>query len=448
MEVIKVDTALMGRFGLLTGMVANLARHRAESVIGAFTLPASWVAKSAGISERSAVSAIQELQAAGFIQHAAGGGDSGKPKQYRLATQTPANFAGVLGGLYRRDFKGVHILQGSTTDAMRLELLGWDLTESDADMVLAEYPAAWVAAKLADCRERRKGAKNPSGYLKAALASIEIESERRKVIDRLKAEAAQLRKAANRDLAEAIAERATMLQGRAKAAAEAEALAWWRGLDEAGKVAVEAEYVSWCPAGMGGGLFGFRPEDSGLSAGWLVQHWGQRAQRLVGMRCTGCDVQADGRLIWLTIATGPAGIALADYGETDEAGKVPNGRKMLVDEGDGNRTAWARAWVGQLRESGVDAATWKGGCCQATGGELVPIASQENAWHANEKHWAGQALRLLAGGKLAIAAHLLDNAQLWRGLASRIDIETAGPDDHPFDALKMALAAAGGIAHV
>jgi hypothetical protein len=342
----------------------------------------------------------------------------------------------------------VQILHPSTAAEMRLELLGWDLTEEDTDMVLESYPPPWIAAKLDDCRERRKSRKNPSGYLKAALASIEIESERTRVIRRLKAEAAAQRKAADRELSATVAQRAGWLQGRARAAAEVQALAWWRGLTEVEQVAVEAAYQAAYPLAVGGGLWGFRPEDSHLSANWLLEHWGKVAQVVAGDRFIGTDVQADGRLFWLLVQAGPAGPVLADWGITHEAATVPaaGAAGMLVDEGDGNRTAWVRAWVAELRRQGIEAAGWKGGD-HASGADLVAIGDGTGTgFHANEKHWAGVALKLLNSGKLSVAAKLLNHNQqeLWTGLASRLDLETRATDDHPFDAFKLAMAAGAG----
>lgn len=71
---------------------------------------------------------------------------------------------------------------------------------------------------------------------------------------------------------------------------------------------------------------------------------------------------------------------------------------------------------------------------------------EPNAVHGNERHWAGEALAVLDGGGVKVRAELLgDHYDLWHSLASRLDLETAGGDDHWFDGLKMGLAMAKGV---
>lgn len=426
--------------GKSAALVAVECAHLAAHSLGPFPLSYGDLRRRYGMTANTAKTALTALLESGAVAEV-GAGSRGR-KLYRWQSATISKIDTVGRGLYKEDFKGCQKLIQSE---LQLQLQRWHLDADEARQIIATYPAAWITAKLDDCESRRRRAGNPAGYLRAALASIEVPAERRRVVQRLREAARRRRQAADAELAARIGARAVDLRARFAARAEVAALDWWRGLDRQAADDLAAEYAAAYPIAANGGLWAFRPGDSPVSTGWLVEQWAGRVQRLPGTAAVGIDVQADGRLFWFRVAAGPAGVALAAAGAEESTDAIPlAGARVLIDEGDGNTCDFARAWAASLRAAGIDAGTWKGGNL-ADGLQLRPLQEVDHAYHGNEKAHAQRLLDLLADERTTAGGNLLAEGAgwIWYGLAGRLSADERGADDHHFDACKMALAALG-----
>ena len=421
--------------GYATALIAVECSVLAAASLGGFELSYGDLRKRYQITPNTAKAAFSALQNIGFLE-VVGAGKRGA-KVWKLAGATVSTIDTVKGGYIDRDFKGCQFLIQSDLSE---DLKKWGLRDDEINGALHRYPAAWIALKLEDCAGRFATATNPARYVTAVLERITDKEERRKAVRRLKDRAKKVRQQEQSDLNDRIWQRQREMVAGFRRDLSKRAAAWWADATEA-----EIGAVNQAHAKKYGGLWEFRPGVCAASDQTLLEYWASKFHQPKGDAFVGCDVQADGRLIWTRILVGPSGVWLDGAGETDKTAKVPTKNAALIaDAGDGNNAAWVEKWVTDLKANGSDAIAWKGGAT-ADGGELRQVNGKCNLVHGNAKYWERQALDLIDGRKLKVRAELLtDHYDLFHGLASRIDDETAGPDDHHFDAFKMALARAKG----